>query len=47
MYLRGCTNSQATFSGSVYPGTYRVTVTGDRSDIPASQFVAIAQLRVP
>ncbi len=50
--LEGCATTAATFSGTVFPGTYRVTVTGDwvgydLSDLPNQEYVAVAQLRVP
>jgi hypothetical protein len=38
--LQGCTNTTATFSTVVYPGTYKVTVSGFYSDIPRPAYVA-------
>ena len=46
--LEGCqTNAEATFSGVVFPGTYRIVVHGVNSDLPNSNFVAVPALRVP
>jgi hypothetical protein len=44
--LQGCTNSTATFSVAVYPGTYQVAVFGESSDIPDSQNIVNSALVV-
>ena len=33
-----------TFSGTVYPGTYRITVTGGLSSLPGASYVAYESL---
>jgi len=46
--LKDCEpSSPATFSGTVFPGTYRVVVHGAHSNLPGSTFVAAPALRVP
>ncbi len=44
--LQGCTDTAATFSTAVYPGTYKVTVSGFSSDIPRAAYVASSALVV-
>jgi hypothetical protein len=38
--LQGCANTPATFSTWLYPGTYRVSVEGDNSDLPHQNYAA-------
>jgi hypothetical protein len=37
--LQGCTNTAATFSVNVFPGTYQVAVEGSYADLPADLYV--------
>ena len=43
--LQGC-SGDATFSGTIFPGTYRVTVEGGYSDLPSGTYVANAALPI-
>ncbi|MGV3623450.1 MAG: hypothetical protein ACO1OB_21710, partial [Archangium sp.] len=45
--LAGCTNTNATFTGTVFPGTYKVTVEGSYSDLPSEEYVVASGLLVP
>jgi transcriptional regulator with XRE-family HTH domain len=45
--LQGCTNTAATFTANVFPGTYKVAVNGDYSNLPDQDYVVISQLAVP
>ena len=46
--LEGCqAGTEATFSGVVFPGTYRAVVRGVASDLPKADFVANAALAIP
>jgi hypothetical protein len=42
--LQGCGNGPATFSGQVFPGTYRVIVYGNASDLPLGGSVVKSSL---
>ena len=43
----GASGAPFTFSGAIFPGTYRVTVAGGLSNLPTVQYVAITTLVVP
>ena len=45
--LQGCTNTTATFSTTVFPGTYEVTITGQYSDLPGASYLAVSRIVVP
>jgi hypothetical protein len=45
--LQGCTNTTATFSTAVYPGTYEVTVGGFYSDLPYPAYVGVPMVTIP
>jgi|GEM_PF-5887624 len=46
--LKGCnTSDRATFSGVVFPGTYRVVIRGAHSDLPPVDFVASTAFVIP
>ena len=44
--LQGCTNTAATFSTNVFPGTYKVTVAGSSSNLPGAAYVGSTGLAV-
>jgi hypothetical protein len=46
-FLQGCTNSTATFSTSIYPGTYEVTVSGLFSNLPSPAYVGMSAVALP
>ncbi len=46
-FLQGCTNTAATFSTAVYPGTYVVTVSGFFSDLPSPAYVGVSRVAIP
>jgi hypothetical protein len=46
-FLQGCTNTTATFSTVVYPGTYEVTVSGFFSDLPFPAYVGVPMVTIP
>jgi hypothetical protein len=46
-FLEGCTNTTATFSTAVYPGTYEVTVSGFFSDLPFPAYVGVSMVTIP
>ena len=43
----GASGAPFTFSGAIFPGSYRVTVTGGLSNLPTQSYVAVWTLVVP